>query len=195
MTGLLIFLASPSGGGKTTIIHELLKRFPDEFAYSVSSTTREPRPGEIDGRDYHFLSEEEFRRKIERGEFLEWEHVHDYLYGTDKLKIEELLAKGKKVLLDLDVKGTLNVSKKYPHQSITIFIVPPSKDELLNRLKKRGTDSEQEIERRLERYKMEMEYAKYFQHVVVNDDLSQAVNRVLQIIRDFEKKNKNRNRG
>lgn len=190
MAGLLIFLASPSGGGKTTIIRELLKRYPEDFVYSVSSTTRKPRPGEVDGKDYHFLDRREFEEKIHRGEFLEWEHVHDYLYGTDKLKIDQFLAEGKKVLLDLDVKGTLNVSKMYPNNSITIFLVPPSKEELLKRLNLRGTDSETEIARRLERYEMEMEHAKYFQHIVVNDKLEKTIEEILAIISNFEKNKK-----
>ncbi|OQX87339.1 guanylate kinase [candidate division KSB1 bacterium 4484_87] len=188
MDGLLIFLASPSGGGKTTVIKELLRRYPERFVYSISSTTRKPRPGEENGKDYFFLSEEEFRQKIARHEFLEWEHVHDYLYGTDQLVVEEFLRQGKHVLLDLDVNGTLNVSKKYPDRSITIFVVPPSKEELIKRLKARGTDSEKEISRRLERFPMEMERAQYFQHVVVNDDLERTVSEVLNIIEQHENK-------
>ncbi|NOZ61543.1 MAG: guanylate kinase [Calditrichaeota bacterium] len=188
MNGLLIFFASPSGGGKTTVIKELLNRYPERFVYSVSSTTRKPRPGEKHGADYYFLAEQEFRQKIDRNEFLEWEHVHDYYYGTDKVLIERYLAQGKHVLLDLDVNGTLNVSKEYPEHSVTIFLAPPSEQVLIRRLKARGTDSAAEIRRRLQRFSMEMEKAKYFQHVVVNDELEKTVSKVLSIISNYENK-------
>jgi len=180
--GLLVVLSSPSGGGKTTIIKRILARYPDQYVYSISATTRKPRPGEVDGKDYFFLSEQQFQDDIKKGRFLEWEQVHGYWYGTRKDYIEQCINDGKSVLLDIDVNGALRVAKNYPDRVVTIFIQPPSLEELIQRLRNRKTDSAQEISRRLERIPMEMKKAKLFDYVVVNNNLDQAVDQVIGIV-------------
>jgi len=182
MSGLLILISSPSGGGKTTIIHKVMQTDPNKFIYSVSATTRESRPGEIHGKDYFFLSEKQFFEKVERKQFLEWEEVHGYYYGTDSNFIEKNIEDGKYVLLDLDVNGALRVAQNYERSAITIFIAPPSVDELITRLQKRKTDSEQEISKRLKRIPMEMKKSTQFDYIVVNNKLDQTVNNVIKII-------------
>ena len=180
--GLLVIISSPSGGGKTSIIHKILQKYPEQYVYSISATTRKPRPGEIDGRDYFFLSEEQFRRDIENNLFLEWENVHGYLYGTPKTYIEKCINEGKYVLLDIDVNGALRIADNYPDRAITIFISTPSMDILIERLKNRKTDSVGEINKRLERIPMEMEKAKQFDYVVINDQLDNTVEQVVEIV-------------
>ena len=180
--GLLVIISSPSGGGKTSIIHKILQKYPEQYVYSVSATTRKPRPGEIDGRDYFFLSEEQFRRDIKNNLFLEWENVHGYLYGTPKTYIEKCINEGKYVLLDIDVNGALRIADNYPDRAITIFISTPSMGMLIERLKNRKTDSVGEINKRLERIPMEMEKAKQFDYVVINDQLDNTVEQVVEIV-------------
>lgn len=187
MNGLLILFASPSGGGKTTVIHKLIEKFPDKFVYSVSSTTRTPRPNEIDGKDYLFLSVKEFQKRVRKNQFLEWEEVHGYYYGTDMDFINRSLKSGKNVLLDLDVNGSLAVAKKFDGKVITIFLTPPSLDELVNRLQNRKTDSKEDIKKRLTRIPMEMEKSKHFDYIIQNDNLETTVNKVLDILLNFKK--------
>jgi len=182
MAGLLTLISSPSGGGKTTIIHKILETNSDKFIYSISSTTREPRPGEVHGKDYFFLTEDQFREKIEKKQFLEWEEVHGYYYGTDLDFIENCMNEKKYVMLDIDVKGALRVSKNYSGKTVTIFIAPPSIDELIKRLKARKTDSEREINKRLQRIPLEMQKSKEFDYIIVNNKLDETVNDVIKII-------------
>lgn len=182
MKGLLVIISSPSGGGKSSIIHKILKKYPKQFVYSISATTRKPRPGETKGKDYFFLSEEQFRNDINNNLFLEWENVHGYLYGTPKTYIEKCIDEGKYVLLDIDVNGALRVARNYPERTITIFVSPPSIDELIERLRNRKTDSDGEINKRLERIPMEIEKAKQFNHIVINDQLDRTVEEVVRII-------------
>ena len=192
MGGLLVIMSSPSGGGKTTIIQRILKQYPDAFAYSISATTRKMRPGEKDGVDYFFLSEQEFQQDVENSKFLEWEEVHGYYYGTPLSYIEKLVTTGKHVFLDIDVNGALQVKKKYPGKAITIFIAPPSVDELIKRLKNRKTDSDQEINRRLQRIPMEMEKSDQFEFIIINEEIGKSVREVLEIIRRYDPTTKNR---
>ncbi|MDZ7377024.1 MAG: guanylate kinase [candidate division KSB1 bacterium] len=187
MQGLLIILSSPSGGGKTSVIQKILARDPERFVYSISATTRKPRPGEIDGKDYFFMTESEFRQGIENGKFLEWESVHGHLYGTPRDYIDSCLKKGKHILFDIDVNGALKVAKVLPEQTLTIFLAPPSIETLIQRLKSRNTDSAEEINTRLQRIPMEMEKARLFDYVVVNQDLDTTVAQVLEIIDNFSK--------
>ena len=187
MKGKLVLISSPSGGGKTTIIEKILEKYPDKFIYSISSTTRKPRFNEVHGKDYFFLTEPEFKKKIEQNQFLEWEKVHGYYYGTDAAFVEKCLDEGKYVLLDLDVNGALNVAKRFKDQALTIFLAPPSMDELKKRLRNRKTDSIEEINKRLERIPLEMEKSRQFDYIVINDQLDKTVNQVLKIIDEMPK--------
>jgi len=186
MSGLLVIMSSPSGGGKTTIIQKILAQYPEKFTYSISATTRKMRPGEKDGIDYYFLSAQEFQEAIENSRFLEWEEVHGYLYGTPLAPIEKLAASGKHVFLDIDVNGALQVKKKYPGQAITIFIAPPSTEELVRRLKNRKTESQGEINRRLTRLPMEMEKSALFDFTIVNENADHSAHEVLSILRRYD---------
>lgn len=178
--GKLIVLSAPSGGGKSTIIKEILKQRPD-CVYSVSCTTRPKREYEIEDIHYHFLDQEDFLSRIAAGVFLEWEQVHGDYYGTDRREIEAALSQGRSVLLDLDVNGGERILEYFP-DSILIFIYPPSLDELRNRLAKRGSDSPEAIEKRLSRYPMEKAKGDCYPYRVVNDRLDETVERVLQIL-------------
>jgi guanylate kinase len=178
--GRLIVFSAPSGCGKSTVIKEILKRRPD-FSYSISCTTRPIRNYEVDGVHYHFLTKEEFERRIYAGRFLEWAEVHDNFYGTDRIIMEEALVAGKKVLLDIDVIGGGELRVHFP-DSILIFLMPPSTDELRRRLKLRGTDDEAAIERRLSRYPMELAKAQEYPYKIVNNDLEATISEVLRII-------------
>jgi guanylate kinase len=178
--GIVFIVASPSGGGKTTICHRLLESDPS-LCFSVSFTSRSPRPGEKDGIDYFFVSEEEFRSKVDRGEFLEWAVVHGHLYGTEKAHVEGITNGGFDALLDIDVQGAESVKATLP-DSVRIFILPPSKEELIDRLRNRGTEQAQELERRLSIATKEISYMKNYDYAVINDDLEKAVEEVKAII-------------
>jgi len=176
----LVVLSSPSGGGKSTIIKELLRRRPD-FVYSISCTTRKKRDYEVDDVHYHFISIEEFSNRITEGRFLEWEEVHSDFYGTDRLEVEALIRSGKSVLLDLDVNGGEHVQEQFP-DSILIFLYPPSLDELRRRLRLRGSDDEESIERRISRYQMEKVKGDRYPNRLRNEDLEATIQEVLDII-------------
>ena len=178
--GRLVVLSSPSGGGKSTIIKELLRRRPD-FVYSISCTTRKKRDYEVDDVHYHFISIEEFSNRITEGRFLEWEEVHSDFYGTDRLEVEALIRSGKSVLLDLDVNGGEHVQEQFP-DSILIFLYPPSLDELRRRLRLRGSDDEESIERRISRYQMEKVKGDRYPNRLRNEDLEATIQEVLDII-------------
>ena len=175
-----IILSSPSGGGKTTIARELLKQRTD-LGYSVSCTTRPPRVGEVNARDYYFLSPVEFERRRDAGEFAESAHVHDNMYGTLRSEIERVLGAGKHVVMDIDVQGAQQFTRAFP-QSVTVFILPPSADVLLERLRQRRTEGREQLTRRLESALQELQAVDLYQYVVVNDDLAKAVRRVSAII-------------
>lgn len=180
MPGRLFVISGPSGAGKSTIVNELKKLAPDVFV-SISATTRPPRPGEKDGQNYYFMTVDEFIKLAEEGKFLEWAEVHGNYYGTPEAPIKEQLEKGKSVILEIDVQGALQVRKKYP-DSVLIFIEPPDFKELVERLKKRSSDDEETIARRLENARYEMALASEYNYRVVNDDLTKAVKEVLRII-------------
>ena len=178
--GKLFVVSAPSGTGKTTIIKNVLKKFP-ELIFSISATTRQKRFYEVDGKDYFFITEKEFLDKIKNDEFIEWEKFYDYYYGTLKSFIEQNLEAGKSVVLEVDVKGALNIKKYYP-ESVLIFITPPSIDELKNRLLKRKTENETDFEKRIARSKMELSFKDKFDYNVVNKNLSEANEQVYKII-------------
>lgn len=170
--GSLFIVSAPSGAGKTTILQRLLAELP-ALRFSVSHTTRSPRSGERQDRDYHFVSRQQFEAMREGNIFLEWAEVHGNLYGTSRSAVEETLAEGVDVILDIDVQGARQVAAKI--ESVSIFIAPPSREELRRRLALRGTDTEQTIDLRLENAGKEMEAATAYRHVVVNDSLEEAV--------------------
>ncbi len=180
----IIVLTAPSGAGKTTIARGVMQAMP-EVEFSVSATTRKPRPRETDGEDYHFVPEAAFRRLIEDGELLEYEEVYPgQFYGTLRREVEER-ASDHPVLLDIDVKGALNVKRLYGDDALVVFIAPPSMDELERRLKQRGTESEDSLSTRTERASMEMAARDRCDAVVVNDEVDRAVQETLGVIRRF----------
>lgn len=185
-TGLIIFSA-PSGSGKSTIVHWLMEHHPElRLAFSISCTSRPPRGTEQDGVDYFFLSPEAFRLKIEQDEFLEYEEVYkDRFYGTLKSQVENQLAAGQNVVFDVDVKGGCNIKKFYGERALSIFIQPPSIEELRHRLVGRGTDAPDVIEQRLARASYELTFAPRFDHIVVNDDLQQAEQEAYRLVSNF----------
>jgi len=176
-----IILSAPSGGGKTSIARELLKRRPDDLGYSVSCTTRTPRKNEREGVDYYFLRRSEFVRERELGKFAESAEVHGNLYGTLKSEVERVFASGKHVVMDIDVQGASQLIRAFP-QAVTIFVLPPSGDVLLERLRKRKTESATELAARLMSALQELQAVDEYEYVIVNDDLEQAVQRVSSII-------------
>lgn len=179
--GKILAISAPSGTGKTTIIKSILGIFP-ELIFSISATTRKKRFNEQDGVDYFFLSEEEFLEKIEKKEFVEWEKTYDYYYGTFKSFLAENIENGKNVVLEIDVKGALSIKKIFP-DAVLIFIKPPSVEVLVDRLKSRKTESEKDLQKRIDRVKMELGVENEFDYVVENNELSKAVKDVEEIIK------------
>jgi len=177
----LIVISAPSGTGKTSVIKEILKRNRDKLIFSVSATTRKKRANEIDGVDYYFISEEEFKEKIQNDEFIEWEQIYGDYYGTPKSEIERAKKENKHILFELDVNGSLKLKKLFPEAHL-IFIVPPGIEELENRLKKRNTETPESFQKRINRAKMELEMAKYFDYEVKNYELEKAIEEVNEII-------------
>lgn len=185
--GKLVIFSAPSGSGKTTIVRELLKRFP-QFEFSISATSRKPRGEEKHGVDYYYLSGEEFRERVERDEFVEWEEVYaGTCYGTLKSEMERIWAKGNIIVFDVDVMGGINLKRLFGDDACSIFIMPPSVGELERRLRGRGTDSEEVIQKRIDKAEFELSKAKEFDFTVVNDVLEAAVNEATDIITNFLK--------
>lgn len=176
----LIVISAPSGTGKTTVIDYLMAQNPS-LVRAITCTTRAPRIGEKDGRDYYFLSTTDFAEKIQKGDFLEWANVHGYQYGTLRQTCMEMLSQGKDVVLNIDVQGALNIKKIYP-QAILIFLSPPSLKTLEERLKGRGTNTPEEIQRRIQDAQFELPMKNRYDYEVVNDDLEKAVHRLGQLI-------------
>ena len=181
--GHLFIISAPSGAGKTTLSRAILKRFTD-MLYSVSYTTRSSRKGEQNGVDYHFISKEAFKRDIEMGRWSEWAEVHGNYYGTSAEFIEKGLSSGRDILLDIDVQGTIQILKRHP-DSVTIFVLPPSMNTLRQRLEMRGTESKTVLRRRLENAKKEMAHKDLYRHVIVNDQLSSAIEELISIIQGY----------
>ncbi len=175
-----ITFSSPSGGGKTTIVKYLAEKY-DKLVISVSATTRAKRRGEIEGRDYYFLTEEQFKKAVEAGRFLEYEIVHGSFYGTLKDKVDQSIKQGNSVLFDIDVNGAQAIKKHYP-QAATFFIKPPGKDELVHRLKNRRSEDQLAIRQRLERMEFEYSQAGRFDYIVINDQLQDTIREIEEII-------------
>lgn len=186
--GKIFVISSPSGGGKTTIVRRILSEFP-EIVFSVSATTRPKRPDEIDGVHYFFLTEEQFLDKIKNDEFIEWERFYDYYYGTLKTFVIDNIKNGKSVLLEIDVKGAFSVKKIFP-DAVLIFIDVPSFEELVDRLKKRKTESETDLQKRIDRAKMELSYKDKFDYIFVNKDLEEVTSQIKSLINEIIKKEK-----
>lgn len=183
--GKIIIFTAPSGSGKTTIVRHLLKKY-DILGFSVSATNRKKRPKEIDGKDYYFLSEEKFRRKVKEGAFVEWEEVYEgRYYGTLKSEIERIWSKEKHVVFDIEVKGATNIKRLFPDNSLAIFVRPPSLSELRRRLLGRKTETDKSLLRRLSRAEEEMTYENTFDKVLINDLLEVALEEAEQICESF----------
>lgn len=181
LRGHLIVVSAPSGAGKTTIVKAILANYPS-MLFSVSATTRPKRETETDGNDYFFLARDEFERRIKSGELVEWEEIYGNLYGTLKSEVEKALASGKSMLFDIDVKGGLSIKRKYPNDSLLIFIRPPSVEVLEARLRNRKTEDDETFKRRMARVTMEMGMASQFDHQVINDNLQVAIEEVDKLV-------------
>lgn len=185
MSGKLIVITAPSGAGKTTIARHLLEVYP-MLEFSVSATTRPRRPDEVHGRDYYFLTEEQFRQRIENQSFVEWEEVYKgTFYGTLRDEIEGIWRSGKHVLFDVDVKGAISLKKLYGEKACTIFVKPPSLEILLERLHSRATDSPEKIEERIAKAQLEMQFEPYFDETIINDALPDAIRDTMAITDKF----------
>ena len=187
--GNLIVISAPSGTGKTTVVKRILREVED-IEFSISYTTRKPRIGEVDGKDYFFVDESTFKNMIDEDEFLEWANVYGNLYGTSKSFVEKILSSGKDVLLDIDTQGGKNV-KKSSDDAILIFLMPPSLEELEHRLKNRKTDSPEVISKRLKIAKNELLEYKFYDFTVINDILDEAVKNIENIIKAMRFRTKN----
>ena len=182
----IIIIAAPSGAGKTSIVKCLQERMPDQLEFSVSCTTRSPRPGETNGIEYYFTSVEDFESKIAKEELAEWEMVYfGKYYGTPVSELERIWQKGKAPLLDIDVKGGLNIRKRFPSSSLSIFIDPPSLTELSRRLHARGTETPESLDARLNKATYEMSFKGEFDHIILNDDFQKACAETEQLVRNF----------
>ncbi len=181
----IILITAPSGAGKTSIIRYLMKKFP-QMAFSVSATTRKPRENEKDGEDYYFISEKEFKEKIHHKEFLEWEMVYEgKYYGTLKDEIERIWAQNKVPVLDIDVQGAIHVQQQYPVNTFSVFIQPPSVEELKSRLLMRGSETEESLQARVNKASFEMTFKSYFENVVINNDFDEACKQAEKIVSTF----------
>jgi len=185
MNGKLIIFSAPSGAGKTTIVHELLKSRND-LEFSISACSRAKRENEIDGKDYYFISAEEFRNKIKNDEFLEWQEVYENsFYGTLKTEVEKIWAKKKHVIFDVDVVGGLNIKKYGRENALSIFVMPPSIKELEERLKLRSSETEETLKKRIEKANYELTFADKFDKIIINDDLGLAVAEAKTLVEKF----------
>ena len=183
--GKLVIFSAPSGSGKTTIVRELLQRFP-RLEFSVSATSRAPRGKERNGVDYFFLSPEEFRQAVQEDKFVEWEEVYSgTCYGTLRSEMERIWQKGNVIVFDVDVKGGVNLKKTFGASALSVFIMPPSVEELRRRLEGRGTDAPEVIDRRVAKAEFELTKAPEFDHIVVNDSLDEAIAETTRIIEEF----------
>jgi len=186
MKGKLVIFSAPSGAGKTTIVRQLLIDRTLSLEFSVSATCREPRPNEIEGRDYYFLSLNEFKKRVAAGDFLEWEEVYPGIcYGTLKSEVDRICDAGKNVIFDVDVVGGLNIKKQFGNQALAVFVQPPSVEELRIRLKNRSTESDEKIAMRIAKAEHELSFSDKFDVILVNDNLEKAVKEAESLVREF----------
>lgn len=185
-TGKLIVFSAPSGSGKTTIVRHLLSKPELNLDFSISAASRPPRKEEVDGKDYYFLSLENFKKKIKNDEFLEWEEVYrDNFYGTLKTEVDRIWASGKNVIFDIDVVGGLDIKHIYPEKTLAVFVKPPSIEELKIRLKKRKTESEDKINMRVAKASIELATAPQFDFIIENNNLQKALEEAYNLVSDF----------
>ena len=187
--GKLIVFSAPSGSGKTTIVKYLLVQKELDLAFSISATSREKRGQEIDGKDYYFISTDEFKKHIKNDDFLEWEEVYqNNFYGTLKSELERIWNNGKHAIFDIDVVGGLAIKYKYPNKTLAVFVQPPSLEEMERRLRNRNTDSEEKILERVAKSKREMKFSPDFDVILINDDLETAKKEAYRLVKDFIEK-------
>ncbi len=186
----IIIVTAPSGAGKTSIVHYLLQKYPTQLGFSISAATRSPRANEKNGEDYYFMSETEFNQKINNNEFIEWEMVYEgKYYGTLKTEIERLWSLGITPMLDIDVKGAIHVQEQFKNNSLSIFIEPPSIEALKQRLQKRGTETEESLQARLDKVSYELSFKNHFNTTIINDSLDDAREKTEAIVLDFLNRN------
>lgn len=186
MKGKIIILSAPSGSGKSSIISKIIGKEGLRLGFSVSATSRLPRGGERNGVEYYFLSPEEFARRVEAGEFVEWEEVYaGTCYGTLRSEVERVVGQGRNLIMDVDVKGGVRLKEIFGNEALALFIMPPSVEELERRLRGRATDSEETIRKRLDKAEYELSFAQMYDATVVNDDLDQASAETERLIRNF----------
>ena len=185
-TNKIIILTAPSGAGKTSITHYLLKKYPEQLAFSISAATRQARGNEQNGKDYYFMSVEEFTHKIQEEAFVEWEMVYEgKYYGTLKAELQRIWSEGRVPLLDIDVKGAIHIQQQFPQQTLSLFIEPPSIDELKRRLSSRGTESEESLLARVNKAAYELSFKHSFSHVIINSDLNIACQEAESLVMEF----------
>jgi len=177
--GLFIVVSAPSGAGKSSLCQGLMKAFP-EIKFSVSCTSRHPRPNEVDGKDYHFISREEFQNRIDQGEFIEWVENYGNLYGSSRKVIDELIRDGGDLLLDIEPRGAKKVKKEFKG-GVYVFVLPPSRSELLKRLEKRGHETDEAIQKRFKQAESELKEISWYDYVIFNKDLKTAINQLISI--------------
>lgn len=181
----IVIFTAPSGAGKTSIVRYLLQHTPN-LSFSVSAATRQAREGEVNGKDYYFLTLEDFQKKIQENDFAEWEMVYEgKYYGTLRSELARIWDLGKVPILDIDVKGAIHVQQQYPAHTLTVFIQPPGVDELERRLKSRGTETKESLETRINKAEYEMSFSKHFNAIIINRDLPQACGEAETLVRDF----------
>ncbi len=186
--GKLIVFSAPSGSGKTTIVRHLLSKEDLNLEFSISAASRAPRGEEVSGKDYYFMSTEEFKKHIKNEDFLEWEEVYrDNFYGTLKSEVERIWAKGKNVIFDIDVSGGLRIKHKFPEETLAVFVKPPSVDELKRRLKERSTESDDKINMRIAKASVELATAPQFDVIIKNYDLPIALEEAYQLVKNYVK--------
>ncbi len=184
MTGKLIIISAPSGAGKSTILKSLLERNDLNLKFSISACNRKPRKGEVNGKDYYFITTDDFKQKIANNEFIEWEEVYENnFYGTLRSEVERILNKGSNVIFDIDVEGGLNIKKQFGDKAFAIFIMPPSIEELRERLEHRNTDEQTEINRRVSKARKEISKAHLFDKIIVNKNLDKAIEKTYLAIK------------